>query len=37
VAEDEPAAGESLAEMAAQYGLRPRAARPRLVPYLVKV
>src|ERR1700758_1758873 len=37
VAEDEPAAGESLAEMAAQYGLRPSSARPRLVSYLVKV
>ena len=37
VAEDEPAAGESLAEMAAQYGLRPSSARPRLVFYLVKV
>ena len=37
VAEDEPAAGESLAEMAAQYGLQPSSARPRLVPYLVKV
>src|SRR6185295_15949622 len=37
VAEDEPSAGESLAEMAAQYGLRPSSARPRLVPYLVKV
>ena len=37
VAEDEPAAGESLAEMAAQYGLRPGSARPRLVSYLVKV
>ena len=37
VAEDEPAAGESMAEMAAQYGLRPSSARPRLVSYLVKV
>ena len=37
VAEDAPAAGESLAEMAAQYGLRPSSARPRLVSYLVKV
>jgi hypothetical protein len=37
VAEDAPAAGEPLAEMAAQYGLRPSSARPRLVPYLVKV
>jgi teichoic acid transport system permease protein len=37
VAEDDPAAGESLAEMAAQYGLRPSSARPRLVSYLVKV
>jgi teichoic acid transport system permease protein len=37
VAEDEPASGESLAEMAAQYGLRPSSARPGLVPYLVKV
>jgi teichoic acid transport system permease protein len=37
VAEDEPAVGESLAEMAAQYGLRPSSARPRLVSYLVKV
>src|ERR1700745_1340008 len=37
VAEDEPAAGEPLAEMAAQYGLRPSSARPRLVSYLVKV
>ena len=37
VAEDEPAAGESLAEKAAQYGLRPSSARPRLVSYLVKV
>ena len=37
VAEDAPAAGESLAEMAAQYGLRPSSARPRLASYLVKV
>jgi hypothetical protein len=37
VAEDGPTAGESLAEMAAQYGLRPSSARPRLVSYLVKV
>jgi len=37
VAEDEPTSGESLAEMAAQYGLRPSSARPGLVPYLVKV
>src|SRR5262249_7374088 len=37
VAEEEPAAGESLAEMAAQYGLQPSSARPRLVSYLVKV
>lgn len=37
VAEDEPAAGESLAEMAAQYGLRPSSTRPRLASYLVKV
>jgi teichoic acid transport system permease protein len=37
VAEDEPAAGQSLAEMAAQYGLQPSSARPRLVSYLVKV
>jgi len=37
VAEDGPTAGGSLAEMAAQYGLRPSSARPRLVPYLVKV
>jgi hypothetical protein len=37
VDEDAPAAGESLAEMAAQYGLRPSSARPRLVSYLVKV
>src|ERR1700748_3907221 len=37
VAEDESAAGKSRAEMAAQYGLRPSSARPRLVSYLVKV
>src|ERR1700754_4817452 len=37
VAGDEPAAGEPLAEMAAQSGLRPSSARLRLVPYLVKV
>ena len=37
VAEDESAAGESLAEMAAQYGLRPSSTRPRLASYLVKV
>jgi teichoic acid transport system permease protein len=37
VAEDAPAAGESLAVLAAQYGLRPSSARPRLVSYLVKV
>src|SRR6266568_3474523 len=37
VAEDEPAAGESLAEMAAQYGLRPSSARPGLVSYLARV
>jgi teichoic acid transport system permease protein len=37
VAEDEPAAGESLAEMAAQYGLTPSSARPGLVSYLARV
>ena len=37
VAEDEPAARESLAEMAAQYGLTPSSARPGLLSYLVKV
>ena len=34
-AEDVPPAGDSLAEMAAQYGLRPSSVRPRLVSYLV--
>src|SRR5215468_5631992 len=37
VAEDEPAAGESLAEMAARHGLRPSSARPTLASYLRKV
>jgi teichoic acid transport system permease protein len=37
VAEDEPAAGEPLAEMAAQYGLTPSSARPGLVSYLARV
>src|SRR3989440_7137210 len=37
MAEDEPAAGESLAEMAAQYGLIPSSARPGLVSYLARV
>ena len=36
VADDEPAVGESLAEMAAQYGLRPSSARPGLVSYLAR-
>ena len=37
MAEDEPAAGEALAEMAAQYGLTPSSARPGLVSYLARV
>src|SRR6201994_659841 len=37
LAEDEPAAGEALAEMAAQYGLTPSSARPGLVSYLARV
>src|SRR5205809_1449777 len=37
VAEDEPAAGEPLAALAAQYGLRPSSARPGLVSYLARV
>src|SRR5690348_14625539 len=37
LAEGEPAAGESLAEMAAQYGLTPSSARPGLVSYLARV
>ncbi len=37
VAEDGPAAGEPLAALAAEYGLRPSSARPTLVAYLGKV
>ncbi len=37
VADDEPAAGESLAGLAARYGLRPSSARPGLVSYLARV
>src|SRR6266516_4311125 len=37
VVQDEPPAGESLAALAAQYGLRPSSARPGLVSYLARV
>jgi len=37
VSQDEPAAGEPLAALAAQYGLRPSSARPSLVSYLGRV
>src|SRR5690348_9516648 len=37
VAQDEPAAGEPLAALAAQYGLRPSSARPGLASYLGRV
>ena len=37
VAEDEPVAGEPLAALAAQYGLRPSSARPGLTSYLARV
>jgi len=37
VAEDELAAGESLAGLAAQYGLRPSSAQPGLASYLARV
>ena len=37
VADDAQVTGEPLAELAAQYGLRPSSARPGLVSYLTKV
>ena len=36
-ADDGPATGESLAGLAAQYGLRPSSARPGLASYLARV
>jgi teichoic acid transport system permease protein len=37
VADDEPVAGQSLAALAAEHGLRPSSARPDLISYLRKV